>query len=104
MTPAGVIILVLLVGCLLAHLRVVSEDERLIVIRLGHLFGVKGSGIYFLLTNIDRGRKIRLNEQLPEWKTLTPDEISDAVIRQVLGEDVPKNWINNGRKARKDSE
>src|SRR5947209_11121653 len=50
---AGIILLVILIT-ILASLRICSEWERKVVLRLGRFGGVRGPGIFFLLPYIEQ--------------------------------------------------
>lgn len=70
MSPVVFVILVLIVilAILLAWLaiRVVPEYQRLVVLRLGRLIGVRGPGLVLLLPLIDRGIRVDLRERVFE--------------------------------------
>src|SRR3954469_10601112 len=53
-TLGGIIIAALLLITILASLRICSEWERKVVLRLGRFGGVRGPGIFFLLPYIER--------------------------------------------------
>ena len=58
----GAIVLVLLL-MLASAIRIVPENSRLVVFRLGRLVGAVGPGIVLLLPIIDRGIAVNLSEQ-----------------------------------------
>src|SRR3954447_17574322 len=53
-TLGGIIILVLVIITILSSLRICSEWERKVVLRLGRFGGVRGPGIFFLLPYVER--------------------------------------------------
>ena len=66
----GVIIL------LITSVRVVPEYQRLVVLRLGRVMGVKGPGLVLLLPFIDSPRSVDLREQvreIPHQTSITAD-------------------------------
>ena len=58
----GAILLALMI-MLTAAIRVVPENSRLVIFRLGRLVGAVGPGIVFLLPVVDRGIPVSLSEQ-----------------------------------------
>lgn len=59
----GVALLLVVVG-LAAALRIVPEQQRLVVFRLGRFAGVVGPGLVFLLPFLDRGVAVDLRERV----------------------------------------
>src|SRR3954469_11690475 len=53
-TLGGIIILVLIIITVLSSLRICSEWERKVVLRLGRFGGVRGPGIFFLLPYVEQ--------------------------------------------------
>jgi len=53
-TIGGIIILVLVIITILSSLRIYSEWERKVVLRLGRFGGVRGPGIFFLLPYVEQ--------------------------------------------------
>lgn len=58
----GIIIFVAIVGIIIffASVRIVTEYQRGVILRLGRLVGVKGPGLFFLIPLVDRMRKVTL--------------------------------------------
>ena len=66
----------LLFLCLASAIRIVPEDQRLVVFRLGRCVGPKGPGIVLLIPVIDRAVKVDLREQvreIPHQTSITKD-------------------------------
>lgn len=61
-----IVVLVIVLGGVLASLtiRVVPEYQRLVVLRLGRLIGVRGPGLVLLLPVADRGMRADLRERV----------------------------------------
>lgn len=78
--------------------KIVQEGHRLVVFRLGKLFGVREPGIHILMPFIDSSRRIDLQATVPNWRALSKEEIEDRVISEVAGQAVVTEWINNGRR------
>lgn len=61
-----IIVLVIVLGIVLAGLaiRIVPEYQRLVVLRLGRLIGVRGPGLILLIPLVDRGIRTDLRERV----------------------------------------
>jgi regulator of protease activity HflC (stomatin/prohibitin superfamily) len=64
----GIIVLIVVLGVLLFSLavRVVPEYQRLVVLRLGRMMGVRGPGLVLLLPMVDQGIRADLRERVFE--------------------------------------
>jgi regulator of protease activity HflC (stomatin/prohibitin superfamily) len=78
--PTNLIVLglaaVLVIIILALAVRVVPEYQRLVVLRLGRVIGVKGPGLVLLIPLVDRGVRVDLREQffdVPPQTTITSD-------------------------------
>lgn len=61
-----IVVLVIVLGIVLAGLaiRIVPEYQRLVVLRLGRLIGVRGPGLILLIPLVDRGIRTDLRERV----------------------------------------
>jgi regulator of protease activity HflC (stomatin/prohibitin superfamily) len=84
MSPVIFVVLVLIVvlAVLLAWLaiRVVPEYQRLVVLRLGRLIGVRGPGLVMLIPLIDRGIRVDLRERVFEVTPQTCITVDNASV------------------------
>ena len=77
---AQLIIFAILVIIILARaLKIVREDERVAIFRLGRFFSVVGLGLAFLIPVIDKGVKVNLSENIPGWKGLSKAELDEKI-------------------------
>jgi len=60
------IVLAIIFSVIASSIRIVPEYERLVVLRMGRLIGVKGPGLVLLIPFIDRGIRVDLREQYIE--------------------------------------
>jgi regulator of protease activity HflC (stomatin/prohibitin superfamily) len=69
----GIIVLIVVLGVLLFSLgvRVVPEYQRLVVLRLGRMIGVRGPGLVLLLPMVDKGIRADLRERVFEVQPQT---------------------------------
>jgi regulator of protease activity HflC (stomatin/prohibitin superfamily) len=77
---------VLLIGLVFVAcgIRVVREDERLVILRLGRYVGVRGPGLVVMFPVIDASIRIALDKDIPGWRGMSP-EVLEQAIRQRLG-------------------
>jgi len=74
-----IIFAVLAVIILAKALKIVKEDERLAIFRLGHFFRLVGPGLVLLIPVVDRGVKVNLSENIPGWKGLSKAELDERI-------------------------
>ncbi|RLG87028.1 MAG: slipin family protein [Thermoprotei archaeon] len=73
-------------GILASAIRIVKEWERLVVLRLGRLVGVRGPGLVILVPFVDRGLVVDLRLitiDVPKQEVITKDNVTvsvDAVV------------------------
>lgn len=71
-----VIFLVIILGIVVSHIKVIPEYKRLVIFRLGKLIAIKGPGLVFLVPIIDRGVEVDLREfvlDIPPQTCITKD-------------------------------
>lgn len=71
--------LLLLAGlalCVASAIRVVREDERLIVFRLGRFHRVAAPGLVVVPWGVESARRVDLTAALPGWQSLTEAELT----------------------------
>jgi regulator of protease activity HflC (stomatin/prohibitin superfamily) len=79
---AGVVLIGLV--CVARGLRMVRENERLVILRLGRYVGVRGPGLVVMVPVIDLSMRVALDKEIPGWRGMTPEGLERA-IRQRLG-------------------
>lgn len=75
-TFAFALMLAAVLGVLSLAIRVVPEYQRLVVLRLGRVIGVRGPGLVLLIPLVDRGIRVDLRERffdVPPQTTITED-------------------------------
>lgn len=77
-------IVVLLVITIVISLKILREDERLVIIRLGRFFKIAGPGLVVTLPFIDRGIRINLSKDLPGWRGWSKLELDEKVKALML--------------------
>ncbi len=67
----------------LLSLRVVPERQRLAVMRLGTYVGLRGPGIVFVLPFIDKVTRLTLDQDIPNWRGLSEEQLREAVLQRL---------------------
>lgn len=78
--------------------KIVRQEQRLVVFRLGKFFDVRQPGLHILVPFIDQARLIDLQSEVPEWRTLSDTQLVDRVVGNVAGQSALDAWIKNDRK------
>ena len=66
---------------LLLGIKRVQADERLLVYRFKRYFGVRGPGTVVLLVLVDKAVRLRLDERVPHWRSLSETELRQELDR-----------------------
>jgi len=68
---------------LFQSLKILREDERMVVFRLGRFLKVMGPGWVWLIPFIDKGAKVNLNRDIPGWQVLSKTELEERLKARV---------------------
>lgn len=63
--------------------RVVRENERLAVLRLGRFNGVRGPGLVWIVPLVDKAIRVDLDREMPGARSLTPEQLALEIERRV---------------------
>jgi regulator of protease activity HflC (stomatin/prohibitin superfamily) len=66
-------------------IKIVKEDQRLVIERLGRFHRVRGPGRHLVLPFVETAHLVRLNEALPEWTGLDEEQIQKRILRDFYG-------------------
>ena len=69
---------------LLSWIKILKEYERIAIFRLGTFIRVAGPGIVWVLSPMDKGIRINLNEIIPGWQGYSPFELEEKIKEYVL--------------------
>ena len=69
---------------LFMSVKVVREDFRFVVFRLGKFFKIVGPGIVLILPFVDKVTKVNLSETIPGWQTLSTEALNEKIKYFVL--------------------
>jgi len=64
--------------------KILRDHERVAVLRLGQFVRVGGPGLVFLIPFVDKGEKINLNKDIPNWQALSKLELDEKIKSIVL--------------------
>jgi len=73
-------VFIVVVISLIRSFRVVQQDHRLVVLRLGRFLGIRGPGTVLLFPLVDRAYDIDLTQAVPEWRGLTESELRNRIM------------------------
>jgi regulator of protease activity HflC (stomatin/prohibitin superfamily) len=77
-------VIILLAITMIISLKILREDERLVIIRLGRFFKIAGPGMVMILPFIDRGIRVNLSRDLSGWQGLSKIELDEKIKAFVL--------------------
>ncbi len=78
--------LIILVGAVIVgvlSVRVVGEDERLAIMRLGQFIGVRGPGVVWVIPFLDKTTRISLERDIPQWRSLSTEQLTKEIERRL---------------------
>jgi regulator of protease activity HflC (stomatin/prohibitin superfamily) len=65
-------------------IKIVREDQRMVVLRIGRFLRVAGPGLVWLIPVIDRGVKINLTRDFPGWQALPKIELEEKIKASIV--------------------
>ena len=65
-------------------IKILRENERLVVLRLGRFLKIAGPGMVLILPFIDQSIKVNLDKEIPGWQALSPMELEERMKKLVL--------------------
>jgi regulator of protease activity HflC (stomatin/prohibitin superfamily) len=78
------ILIIFILLIIIRGLRIVREDCRLVIFRLGKFIRVAGPGPVYIFPHIDEAQLINLNEVVPHWLSLSQEQLNDQIKNIVL--------------------
>ncbi len=70
-------------------LRIVREDHRIAIFRLGRFFRVAGPGLVFVFPFIDQAHRIDLNKSIPQWMSMPAEQLNERLKSIALNGTLP---------------
>ena len=87
-----VIIFVIIMVLLAKSLNIVTENQRIVIIRSGKYKSTGGPGLVLIVPFIDMPVVVNLTKHVPEWQSMTNKEINETIKKLVLDDPVPKKY------------
>ncbi len=78
---ADLIVAGIVVVLALASVRVIPEDRRLGILRLGRYAGLRGPGIVVVFPVLEKSVSIDLQRDVPTWRSMSADQLAREVER-----------------------
>jgi regulator of protease activity HflC (stomatin/prohibitin superfamily) len=80
----SLILFILAILFVLASIKSVKDDERLVVFRLGRFFKILGPGLVLIIPIVDKGVRVNLSEKIPGWQALSKEDLNEKIKALVL--------------------
>ncbi len=64
--------------------KVIREDHRVVIFRLGRFLRIAGPGIVFVFPFIDEAHRIDLNKSVPQWLSMPKEQLDEQLKNMVL--------------------
>jgi regulator of protease activity HflC (stomatin/prohibitin superfamily) len=78
--PSIFLVIMILIIC---GARVLRENERAVIFRMGLLLHIRGPGIIYVIPLIERMIRVNLDKQLPGWRGMLNDDLNQRVQKLV---------------------
>ena len=65
-------------------IRIVREDQRIVILRIGRFLKVAGPGLVWLIPVIDKGIKVNLTRDFPGWQALPQIELEEKIKASIV--------------------
>ncbi len=76
---------ILIIVILLSRsIKILKENERLVVLRAGRFFKIAGPGMVLIIPFIDRGIRVNRDRDIPGWQALSPLELEEKLKKLAL--------------------
>jgi regulator of protease activity HflC (stomatin/prohibitin superfamily) len=82
-------VIILLAITIIISLKILREDERFVIIRLGRFFKIAGPGLVIILPFIDRGIRMSLSKDFPQWREWSKTELDEKIKSKVVDHKTP---------------
>jgi regulator of protease activity HflC (stomatin/prohibitin superfamily) len=78
--PINLVVLwIVLIIAATSSIKIIRENQRAAVFRLGRFVGVRGPGLIYVVPIIDKTEIVDLNKWVPEWRGLSKSDLEDRV-------------------------
>jgi regulator of protease activity HflC (stomatin/prohibitin superfamily) len=80
--------IIFLIIILAKAIKIVREDQRLVIFRLGRFFTIAGPGLVLVIPIVDKGLKVNLPGNIPGWRGYSKDELDEKIRTFVLNQPI----------------
>jgi regulator of protease activity HflC (stomatin/prohibitin superfamily) len=80
--------IIFLIIILAKAIKIVREDQRLVIFRLGRFFTIADPGLVLVIPIVDKGLKVNLPENIPGWQGYSEDELAEKIRKFVLNQPI----------------
>ena len=77
-------LIVLVIVILSRAIKVIGEDQRLAIFRLGRFFTIAGPGLVLVIPIVDKGLQVNLRENIPGWQGYSKSELDEKIRTFIL--------------------
>ena len=78
--------IIFLIIILAKAIKIVREDHRLVIFRLGRFFTIADPGLVLVIPIVDKGLKVNLPENIPGWQGYSKSELDEKIRTFVLNQ------------------
>ena len=83
------LVLIIVLTIILAKaIKVLREDQRLVIFRLGRFFTVAGPGLVLVISGVDKCVKVNLRENIPSWQGYSKSELDEKIRMFVVNQPI----------------
>ena len=82
------VLVIVLIVILAKAIKVVREDQRLAIFRLGRLFTIAGPGLVLVIPGVDKCVKVNLPENIPGWQGYSKSELDEKIRTFVVNQPI----------------
>jgi regulator of protease activity HflC (stomatin/prohibitin superfamily) len=80
--------IIFLILILAKAIKIVREDERLAIFRLGRFFTIAGPGLVLVIPIVDKGIKVDLPENIPGWQGYSKSDLDEKIRTFLLNQPI----------------
>jgi regulator of protease activity HflC (stomatin/prohibitin superfamily) len=80
--------IIFLIIILAKAIKIVREDERLAIFRLGRFFTIAGPGLVLVIPIVDKGIKVDLPENIPGWQGYSKSDLDEKIRTFLLNQPI----------------
>jgi regulator of protease activity HflC (stomatin/prohibitin superfamily) len=79
----------ILIIILAKAIKIVREDQRLAIFRLGRFFTLAGPGLVLVIPLVDKGVRVNLPDNIPGWQGYSKAQLEEKIRTFILKQPLP---------------